>query len=97
MTRTLRAEQPSEYQYIPLDDPTTYFYTFDLGCASALVSGGFELVSLDKENPRKVQFIFKRKVGMDEVVNDYFSDKLKVRARTLFDNIKMLKNRIYSS
>lgn len=97
MTRTLRADQQEDYRYVPLDDPATYFYTFDLGCAAALVSGGFELVSLDKENPRKVQFIFKRKVGIDEAVNDYFSDKLKVRARTLFDNIKMLKNRIYSS
>lgn len=73
-----------------------YFSTYDLGCAAALVSAGFELVSLDKENPRKALFVFRRKINIDETVNDYFVDKLNIKARTLFDNIKMLKNRIYS-
>jgi hypothetical protein len=73
------------------------FSTFDLGCSAALISVGFELLSLDKQNPRKVLFIFSKKVGIDQAVNDYFSGKLKVSARTLFDITKMLKNRIYSS
>lgn len=73
------------------------FSTFDLACSAALLSVGFDLVSLDKQNPRKVLFIFAKKAGIDQAVNDYFSGKLKVGARTLFDNIKMLKNRIYSS
>jgi len=79
------------------DNQLNNFSTYDLGCSAALISVGFDLISLDKQNPRKVLFIFERKVGIDERVNDYFSDRLKVSARTLFDNIKMLKNRIYSS
>ena len=79
------------------DNQANHFSTFDLGCSAALISAGFELDSLDKENPRKVRFIFRRKVGIDEAVNDYFSEKLKVSARAMFDNIKMLKNRIYSN
>jgi len=71
--------------------------TFDLGCSAALISVGFDLVSLDKENPRKARFIFLNKKDIEGSANDYFSGKLKVNARTLFDNIKMLKNRIYSS
>jgi hypothetical protein len=78
-------------------DQINDFLTFDLGCSAALISAGFELISLDKQNPRKVLFVFGKKVGIEEAINDYFSDKLKVSARTLFDNIKMLKNRIYSS
>jgi hypothetical protein len=58
---------------------------------------GFELVSLDKTNQRKCLFVFEKKVGIEEKVNDYFSGKLKVSARALLDNMKMLKNRIYSS
>lgn len=77
------------------EDPN-YFYTYDLGCSAALTSVGFELVGLDKENPRKVRFMFAKKVGIDEAVGEYWSDKLQVNARTLFDNVKMLKNRIYS-
>ena len=73
-----------------------YYSTYDLGCSSALISAGFELVSLDKTSPRKVQFIFKREVGIEKVVDDYWADRLEVKARTFFDNIKMLKNRIYS-
>ncbi len=72
------------------------FATFDLGCSSALISAGFELVSLDKANPRKVQFVFRREVGIEKVVDEYWADRLEVKARAFFDNTKMLKNRIYS-
>ncbi len=72
------------------------FATYDLGCSSALISAGFELVSLDKTNPRKVQYIFRQEVGIEKVVDEYWADRLEVKARTFFDNTKMLKNRIYS-
>jgi hypothetical protein len=77
-------------------DYNKMFLTFDLGLATCLVSLGYELWNLDKTNPKKVQFIFKRADGIDMVVNDYWQDDLKINARTLFDNQKMLKNRIYS-
>jgi hypothetical protein len=79
------------------DDNKNYFSTYDLGLAAALISVGFDLVSLNKQDPHRVLFIFGKKIGIDKRVNDYFSGKLKVSARSLFDNIKMLKNRIYSS
>lgn len=72
------------------------FATFDLGCASATIVAGFELVSLEKSNPRKVQFVIRREVGIEKVVDDYWADRLVVKARTFFDTTKMLKNRIYS-
>jgi len=81
----------------PIENPENYFFTYDLGCTASLISSGYELLSLNKQNPKKVLFIFKRKNGIDEAVNNYFGDKLKVNARTLIDNIKMIKNRIYSS
>jgi hypothetical protein len=96
MTKQLQKNCLKEYQYIPLDNNEEYFYTYDLGCSSALISAGFELISLDKANPQKVQFIFHRKIGIERVVNDYWADCLEIKARTFFDNIKMLKNRIYS-
>ena len=94
MSKTLAKNQSQELQYIP-DDKNGYF-TFDLGCSAALISAGFELVSLDKTNPHKVQFIFSREDGIEKVVDDYWADRLEVKARTYFDNTKMLKNRIYS-
>lgn len=81
---------------ISSDNYQDFMTTYDLGCSSALVSSGFELVSLDKANPKKVQFIFRRELGIENVADDYFADRLEVKARTFFDNVKMLKNRIYS-
>jgi len=77
-------------------DSDQIFTSFDLGCCSALISSGFDLVSLDKTNPRKVQFIFRKEVGIEKIVDEYWANRLEVKARTFFDNTKMLKNRIYS-
>ena len=92
MIKKLQTNQQEEI----LGDYMNYFYTFDLGCSAALISADFELVSLNKQNPRKVQFIFRRKVDIEKAVDNYWANKLKVKARTFFDNVKMLKNRIYS-
>lgn len=73
------------------------FQTFDLGLAAALISVGFQLLDLNKSNPRKVQFLFKASNELQEAIEDYWSDNLKVNARTYFENLKMLKNRIYSN
>jgi len=72
------------------------FSTFDLGLASVLVTLGYELLGLDRSNPKKVRFIFKREKNIEGVMSDYFNDKIKLPAQTLFNNQKNLKNRIYS-
>jgi len=72
------------------------FSTFDLGLATVLVTLGYELLRLDKSNPKKVSFIFKNDENIEQVMTDYFNDKIKLPAQTLFNNQKNLKNRIYS-
>ncbi len=83
-------------QILYKDQRENRFSTYDLGCSSALISSGFNLISLDKSNPRKILFIFNRQVDIEKAVNNYWADTLKIKARSFFDNIKMLKNRIYS-
>lgn len=83
-------------QGMPWDDNEHFFCTFDLGLSTALVSVGFSLVSLNRENLRKIQFIFRRGDGLDKMVDAYWADRLEVKARTYFDAMKMLKNRLYS-
>lgn len=80
-------------EYVPL---VHHWATFDLGCSAALVSVGFKLISLDKSNPQKVQFLFQREDNIEQIVTNYWADQLTINARTFFNNIKMLKNRIYS-
>jgi hypothetical protein len=72
------------------------FSTFDLGLATVLVTLDYELLELDRSNPKRIRFIFKQEKNTEKVVSDYFNDKIKLPAQTLFNNQKNLKNRIYS-
>jgi hypothetical protein len=68
----------------------------DMGTAAALIAAGFEMISLDKTNPRKVLFIFRHTADMDKNVDLYLANKLDVKARAYWDTIRALKNRLYS-
>jgi len=72
------------------------FSTFDLGLASVLVTLNYELLELDKSNPKKIRFVFKRERNIEQVLDNYFNDRIKLPALSLFNNQKNLKNRIYS-
>ena len=96
MTSAIDTSSSEELTIVPLDDKENFFYTYDLGASAALVHLGFLLVSLDRENPKKVQFIFRRDPLIEEALKEYWSDTLSVGARGFFDTIKMLKNRLYS-
>jgi len=77
-------------------EESSQFSTYDLNCSAALLCSGFELLTVDKQNPRKALFVFKRVNGIHEVIDLYWSDRLEVKARTFADTLKALKNRLYS-
>jgi len=79
-----------------LNDPAFVFTTYDIGVSTALLCADFELLAVEKSNPRKALFVFRRQVGIEEVANKYFADKLEIKARSFFDNLKALKNKLYS-
>jgi hypothetical protein len=95
MPRKQNPFSDEELEVIPLNDPDS-FYTFDLGLSAALITTGFSLISIDREDFRKSQFVFRRALGLDETVSAYWADQLEVKARAYFDTQKMLKNRLYS-
>lgn len=86
----------NDYRWIPLSDLSEIYKNYDLGISAALLCAGFELLSVDKEDPRKALFIFNRSPGIEEAADLYFSDKLEVKARSFFDHLKALKNKLYS-
>lgn len=71
------------------------FSTFDLGLATVLVTMNYELLELDRSMSKKVRFVFKREKNIEGVMTDYFNDKIKLPAQTLFNNQKNLKSRLY--
>lgn len=94
--KTKRTSSSEEYRWVPVDDPSLVFTTYDLGVSTALLCAGFELLSVDKENPRKALFVFSKADGIECVTDQYFSDRLEVKARSFFDHLKALKNMLYS-
>lgn len=76
-----------------IDD--NYYYTSDLGLATALLTSGAVLVRVDTENPKRAVFIFVKSTELDAVVDDFWTGTLLVSARRYFENTKMLKSRIY--
>jgi len=97
MTKKIKKSSvDGERKYIPLDDPSVVWTTYDLGVSTALLCAGFRLLSLEKANPRKALFIFQKADGIEDVADRYFSDRLEVKARSFFDHLKALKNKLYS-
>lgn len=94
--RTARSSKGNR-ETVPTDDNEHFLYTFDLGLSAALISTNFSLSSLERGELSKTRFVFRRSDGMDEVVDAYWADRLEVKARTYFDALKMLKNRLYSA
>lgn len=81
---------------VDLTDPAIVWTSYDLGVAAALLCLGYELLTLDRTNSRKVLFIFRRDEKIDDVANAYFADRLELNARAFFDQLKALKSRLYS-
>jgi hypothetical protein len=82
---------------ISLKDPSSVFTTYDLGCSTALLCANFELLTIRKNDPRKALFVFRKQNGIEETANEYFADKLEVKARSYFDNLKAIKNKLYGN
>jgi hypothetical protein len=92
-----KQSQNKEWSYIPLDDTERFFYSHDIGLISCLLCQKYELVGLDKALKNKVLFIIKRSGGLDETVKNYWDFKSSVDAQTYFNQLKRLKNQIFSS
>lgn len=74
-----------------------YLHTFDIGLSAVIISKGYPLISVDKSNPKKVQFVFQKSNKLNSIVENYWSKTLEIEPQTLLSNLKMLKNRIYSN
>jgi hypothetical protein len=74
---------------------TNYYQSSDLGCCAALITAGFVLRKIDKSNPKRVVFSFNLTDELSEASEAYLSDSLRVKARKYFENLRVIKSRIY--
>lgn len=94
---TQKIKKMPEETYLPLDDTKNYFYSHDIGLVGYLLCQSFELVGLDKAMKNKVLFILKRQDDIDAEIRKYWDFKSSVDAQGYFNQIKRLKNQIFSS
>lgn len=69
----------------------------DLGLASLLVTLHFDLIGMERVNEKRINFMFVQTKYIERVVNDYWAGiETFISAQSLFNNQKILKNRLYS-
>lgn len=73
-----------------------YYSTSDLALAAA-ISLWYPLDCIDKtQNPHRAQFLFKKDQQLDELVDAYWRKELKVDPQAYFNQLKLIKARLYS-
>jgi hypothetical protein len=75
---------------------TDYEKTADMGLAASLVASGFNVVDVERSDPRRVVFVFINNPELQEHISRFWSDDLLLPAGLLLDSIRKLKARIYS-
>jgi hypothetical protein len=70
----------------------------DIGLASLLVTLNFEIIELEQGvNTKRINFVFRNQAGMEEVIAKFWADKtFSIPIHSLFNNQKILKNRIWA-
>lgn len=69
--------------------------TADLALA-AVIFLSHPLEGIDKQNPRKAQFLFKQTKGLDSLVDEYWRGGLGVEPQAYFNALRAIKARLYA-
>lgn len=71
-----------------------FYKTSDLTLATVL-SLYYPIEAIDRTNPDRVQFLFKREEGLEEVVEKYWRRELRVEPQAFFNQLRIIKARLY--
>jgi len=72
------------------------YETTDLALVSVILLFSPDALGVvNRENPNRVVFGFKRSAKLDNLVSKFWNGKLKIEPRSFFDAIKTAKVRIY--
>ena len=71
-----------------------YYASSDLALVTA-ISLWYPIEAIDKTNPRKAQFLFKRDENLDQLIEAYWKNEIKVSPIAYFQQLKIIKARLY--
>jgi hypothetical protein len=68
----------------------------DLYLASALLAFGYKLIRIDHSTMPRARFLFAHTPKIENVINDYWNDSIKLSPQKLFAAQKQIKGRLYA-
>jgi len=73
-----------------------YFLTSDLSLCTT-ISLQCPIESINRSNPRKAVFVFKKTKKLDELVSAYYRDEIRISPQTYFNQLRVIKARLYAN
>lgn len=74
-----------------------YYQTSDLSLATT-ISLFQPIEEIDRStNPRKALFIFRKTPELEKLVDQYFRNELKISPQTYFNQLRVVKARLYAN
>lgn len=73
-----------------------FFKSSDITLCSTLCCYGYQIETIDKQNPSKAVFLIKKDEQLDNLIQLYFTHQLKVEPLSFFNFLKEIKTRIYN-
>ena len=74
-----------------------YLETRDMNLSAVLMCEGIILEFVEKDEKGIAKFFFKLSKKVESLIESYWKHKLQVDPQSLFQNLKILKNRIHSN
>lgn len=73
------------------------FVTTDFNTIVVLCYFDHKIETIDKENPKKVRFYFKKSKNLETILSKFWKKELLVEPIAFFSLIKEIKSRIYEN
>ena len=81
---------------MPMYDDTNFFFkTSDLALATALCVLGIAIEAMQQSDSERMNFIFAKSERVQDIVNRFWRGELLVEPQAYFNQLKVLKTRIY--
>lgn len=71
-----------------------FFETADISLATA-ISLWYPLDLIDRTNPSKALFVFKRDSELNKLIESYWKQELRIEPQIYFQALKTIKSRLY--
>ncbi len=76
-------------------DTKETYRTADLALTAALCVSGFIVEEMEKVNPQRSVFVFEKGEELLEAVNQYWRREMRIEPQDYFNQLKIIKARIY--